>query len=121
MEFRKTAPYVTTYMRTTETGWQVNSEGDGYDPIRPSGCLIKAYWDFGREPVASGQQIYRRKFPAVVDTDNLANFNYPTSVIISRTKVRGRGRVMRLRFESQEGKDFHLLGYSVIGSSNGRF
>ncbi len=121
MEFRKTAPYVTTYMRTTETGWQVNAAGDGYDPIRPSGCLLQAYWDFGRNPVAVGQQIYRRKFPAVVDVNDLANFNYPTDVIITRSKVRGRGRVMRLRFESEQGKDFHLLGYSVIGASNGRF
>jgi len=28
---------------------------------------------------------------------------------------------MRLRFESEEGKDFHLLGYGVLSATNRRF
>jgi len=118
---RKSVPYITTYLKTTETGWMLNGAGDGYDPIRDSGCFIKAYWDFKTEPVARSQQLYRRKYVPAVDTGDLANFDYPTTVITSRVKIRGRGRTMRLRFESEAGKDFHLLGYNVIAASNGRF
>ena len=121
LEMRKSVPYITTYLKTTETGWMLNDAGDGYDPIRDSGCFIKAYWDFKTEPVARSQQLYRRKYVPAVDTGDLANFDYPTTVITSRVKIRGRGRTMRLRFESEAGKDFHLLGYNVIAASNGRF
>jgi hypothetical protein len=121
LEMRKSVPYITTFLKTTETGWMLNDAGDGYDPIRDSGCLIKAYWNFNTEPVARSQQLYRRKSVPVVDTGDLATFDYPTTVIVSRVKVRGRGRNMRLRFESEVGKDFHLLGYNIIAASNGRF
>ena len=121
LEMRKSVPYITTFLKTTETGWMLNDAGDGYDPIRDSGCLIKAYWNFNTEPVARSQQLYRRKHVPVVDTGDLATFDYPTTVIVSRVKIRGRGRNMRLRFESEAGKDFHLLGYNIIAASNGRF
>jgi hypothetical protein len=54
----------------------------------------------------------------VVDANNLLNFDYPETVITTRMKVRGRGRSMRIKFESEQGKDFVLLGYSVLGGVN---
>ena len=54
----------------------------------------------------------------VVDSTNLLNFDYPESVITTRMKLRGRGRSMRIKFESEQGKDFILLGYSVLGGRN---
>ena len=36
-------------------------------------------------------------------------------------KLRGKGRSARLRFESEQGKDFILLGYGVIDARNHRF
>lgn len=38
--------------------------------------------------------------------------NYST-VAVSRKKVRGNGRVLQLRFESEESKDFNLLAWGV--------
>jgi len=45
--------------------------------------------------------------------------SYPYRVIDSKLRVRGAGRIMKVRYESTEGKDFILLGYSVLGVSRG--
>ena len=60
----------------------------------------------------------RLKSMPIVDSNNLLDFDYPESVITTRMKVRGRGRSMRVKFESEQGKDFILLGYSVLGGRN---
>ena len=41
--------------------------------------------------------------------------------IITKNKIRGRGRVLKLRFESEQGKDFQLYGYEVINAANSGF
>ena len=114
---KKTAPYITTYMRLTETAWEGN-ETDGYAPDKPSSMLVSAFWDFKNSSSSTAQQAYRFKSMPVVDANNLLNFDYPESVITTRMKVRGRGRSMRIKFESEQGKDFVLLGYSVLGGVN---
>jgi len=35
--------------------------------------------------------------------------------------MRGHGRSMRLRFESEQGKDFVLLGFGILNAVNTRF
>lgn len=114
---KKTAPYITTYMRLTETAWQGN-EVDGYRPDKPSSMLVSAFWDFKNSSSSTPQQAYRFKSMPVVDSNNLLNFDYPESVITTRMKVRGKGRSMRIKFESEQGKDFVLLGYSILGGVN---
>lgn len=118
-EQRKTAPYITVYLKTTETGWEV--DGDGYATVRPSGCTVTCFWDFKTNPSFKPQEAYRRKYPVAVDVADLTNYDYPASLVVSRIKMRGRGRVMKLRFESVDGKDFHLIGYHVIAARSGRF
>lgn len=116
----KTAPYVIVYSRMTEEGWSGN-ETAGYDPVRGSSLLVSAYWDFKKTPTWTPQQAYRYKYPLVVNPGDLTSFDYPATVITTRMKLTGRGRVMRLRFESEQGKDFVLLGYGVLGGRNQRF
>lgn len=116
---QKTAPYIIVYSRVTEEGW--TAVGTGYEPIHPSSLLVSAYWDFSTSPASAAQQAYRYKTTPVVNPSNLNSFGYPETVITTRLKVRGRGRSMRLRFESEQGKDFVLLGYGVLGGRNDRF
>ena len=118
--FKKTSPYVVVYMRPTEEGW-TGTELAGYDPIRESSMLVAAYWDFRRSSSSAPQQAYRLKYVPVVDTGNLSVWDYPEEVITTRLKLRGYGRSMRLRFESETGKDFVLLGYGVLQGVNQRF
>ena len=116
---QKTAPYIIVYSRVTEEGW--TNTGSGYEPIRPSSIFVSAYWDFSTTPSSAAQQAYRYKTTPIVDPGDLTDFGYPDTVITTRLKVRGRGRSMRMRFESEQGKDFVLLGYGVLGGRNNRF
>ncbi len=117
---QKNAPYLITYMRVTETGW-TGSEVAGYTPVGESSMLVSSFWDFKTTASSAQQQAYRLKFVPVPDPDNLDQFNYPDEVVTTRLKMRGRGRSMRMRFDSEQGKDFVLLGYSVLGGVNARY
>lgn len=117
---KKTSPYVIVYMRPTEEGF-TGTEESGYDPIRESSLLVSSYWDFRTTTSSAAQQAYRLKYVPVVNTENLAEWDYPEEVVSTRLKLRGYGRSMRLRFESEQGKDFILLGYGVLQGANQRF
>jgi hypothetical protein len=108
--------YITTYFDRTETGFTGN-ETDGYAPINSSSCLLIAFWDL-RVNSSSSQQAYRLLVPVIVDTGDLTTFNYPYSSIITRNRIRGKGRNLKLRFESTTGKDFQLQGYEVVNAKN---
>lgn len=116
---KKSSPYIVTYCRLTEEGFTGN-EVIGYEAIRPSSLFVSNAWDFN-ETFGQTQQAYRKKFPVVVDPNNLDVFDYPESVITSRLKLRGSGRSVRIRYESEQGKDFLLLGWGVIYGRNPRF
>jgi hypothetical protein len=114
----KNAPYVTTYMRVTEDGYTYN--GVGYDFINPSSCKMSVSWNLTKAN-STPREIYKLKNVPVVDPDDLGSIHYPSDTVVTKSKVRGRGRSMKLRFESSAGKDFHLVGYEVIGAKNTRF
>ena len=114
----KTAPYVTTYMRVTEDGYVAN--GLGYDFINPSSCLMSVSWNLNKAN-STPREIYKLKDVPVVDPDDLGSINYPSDTVVTKSKVRGRGRSMQLRFESATGKDFHLVGYEVLGGKNNTY
>jgi hypothetical protein len=116
---KKSAPYIVTSCRLTETGF-TGTELTGYEAIRPSSLTVSAAWDFNKN-FGTSQQVYRHKFPIVVDPNNIDSFPYPEKVITTRLKMRGTGRSMRLRYESQTGKDFNLLGWGIVQGRNPRF
>lgn len=109
---RKQAPVITVYAKRTETGYTDN--GTGYDAVNESSNLLTAYWDWTDDSVSgkigSQNETYRhvRGFlPASAsDVDG-----YP--VVVTRNKVRGRGRVLQLRFDGATGKDSHILGFTT--------
>lgn len=116
---KKTAPYVTVFLRPTEEGF-TGSEDIGYEPIHPSGLTLEALWDFKAVP-SSSQSCYRIKPKNSVDTDRLDENQQDRTVHVTKLKVRGKGRSMRLKFKAEEGKDFILLGYNVIQGTNNAF
>jgi hypothetical protein len=117
---KKNAPYIQVYLRPTETGFDGSSTA-GFDPIRESGLLVSSYWDFRTQTSSNPQQAYRLKYMPIPDPTNLAVWDYPENVVTTRLKMRGRGRNMRLRFQSEQGKDFVLLGFGVINAINTRY
>lgn len=117
----KQAPYITVFSKRTETAFVDNGDGT-YDFDRPSSILMKVFWDWsdtnGR--VSSQQQCYRFPRNYVVDTGDLT-FNQGHDIIVTRNKVRGKGRTLSLRFESEEGKDFQIYGWTLVVDSNASF
>ena len=117
---KKNSPYIQVYLRPTEEGF-TGSDATGYTPIRESSLLVSSYWDFRKTTSSNPQQAYRLKYMPIVDAGELASWNYPEEIVTTRLKMRGHGRSMRLRFESEQGKDFVLLGFGVIHATNSRF
>jgi hypothetical protein len=115
----KTAPYVVVYLGVTETGWEVS--GNGYIPVREGSCKVSAFYDFKESSSSVAQQAYRLKTTPIPDPDNLTDFGYPDDIIQTRLKLRGRGRSVKIRFESEEGKDFNIIGWGLVGAANERF
>lgn len=109
---RKTSPYITSLLKVTETGIV------GEAPVRPSSIFISSFWDFKKAPATSAQQGYRLKS---IPWGDATTFNYPSTIVATRLKLRGRGRVVSLRFESEEGKDFDLIGWETIDAINSNF
>lgn len=113
---RKNSPYITTFMRQTETGFNL-SEGS-YVATRESSLRVSAFWDFRKTSASLPQEAYRHKMPVYADEDDLSVFHTPTTVLTTRLKLLGRGRSVKLRFESSEGKDFNLLGWETLDATN---
>lgn len=113
----KQAPYVITHLKRTETGYDVETE----EWENPSGCLLRGKWDWTNSGDSGkwsvNQQIYRirnRDIPTV----STVEYNRGNNVITSRTRIRGRGRALQLKFESEQGKDFDILGWGIIYVGN---
>lgn len=117
---KKNAPYITTYLKRTEENFVV--DGVGYKTDYPSGCILTVKWDLSVDNSrwSSPNQLYRLMNYPIVNPSNLT-FTYPYDTIVCRTKIRGKGRVLRMRFESEQGKDFYLIGWETINAANPRY
>ena len=118
---KKNNPYITSYIRRTEENFVSDGAG-GYEADFPSSCMLVVKWDFGRDSSrwSSPSQIYRLANYPIANPEDLT-FNYPYDTIVSRTKIRGKGRVLRLKFYSETGKDFYLIGWEHVFAANPRF
>ncbi len=109
---RRQAPVITVFAKRTETGY--TQTGNGWDGDNESSNLLTAYWDFTDDSVAgkigSQNETYRH-VRGFVPSGAGAIDGYP--VVITRNKVRGRGRVLQLRFDGAATKDSHLIGFTT--------
>ena len=86
------------------------------DKLTDHSCLVTARWEWS-DDVKSGrfseqQQAYKRQ-RVYVPEDALDPFNDGFPVVMTKLKLRGKGRALQLRFESEDGKDFILYGWSI--------
>jgi hypothetical protein len=110
---------VINFMKRTETGYVSDGAG-GYNSVNPGGLFMQARWDFSDHSNSgkydTKKQVYRLLKP-YNDTPNLDyNDGYP--VVMTRSKVRGSGRAVTLRYDSEAGKDFDLYGWGIHFSTN---
>ena len=113
---QKQEQYLTVHMKRTETGFDVN-----LDPLTPSGCLMTTKWDFADHAnsgkISTPVQVYRLR-RNYIPSGSSDEFNYGQSVITSKNKIRGRGRSLVMRFESEAGKNCILYGWGTTFKVN---
>jgi len=115
----KTVPYIFFYFKRTENGYETDGSGNLIN-TDPSSCLVQSQWSWANS-AASGKwgtqfQAYRllRNY---IPTGAADPFDYGESVIVTKNKLRGSGKCLSLKFNSEAGKDIRILGWGVIGTA----
>jgi len=109
----KEANTIYTFFKRTEMNVIENNEG-GLNYDFPSGCYMQGRWQWADSQnsgrFSESEQVYRlnRFLPGEEGA-----FDYGFEVVQTINQVRGKGRALSLKFESEQGKDFHLLGWSI--------
>ena len=121
MQRNKQATFLHSYFNRTETGFELASD-DSVIAVRVSGCTVVAQWDWHntgsghRWSAAQRAYRYRRPYTPVDENDE---FDTGEEIVYTKLKIRGKGKALTLRYESEEQKDFQLLGFSVAFTANG--
>jgi hypothetical protein len=99
-------------MKRTESGVVVDDEGT-VTLLDDSGCLMYAIWEWTNNSLSGRwsrpQQVYRLPRFQLFDEDSTFLFD----VVNTRNKIRGKGRALSLRFNTEPGKDMILLGWGM--------
>lgn len=113
---KKQIQYIYAYFKRTEDGFKTNSKGE-LVASNESKCNITIKWDWS-DSTTSGKWTtprvayrYKRYYSPTGEEDN---FDYGHSVIVTKSKVRGKGQALRFRFENEPGYGFHLYGWHVF-------
>lgn len=131
--------YATVFCKKTEAGLQLSiidefvNEDDEIEFVygdaevaNPGSVLMQSRWDFS-DIAASGkwsayQQVYRHllNVPAVEAEFNTPLDGYDTgsALVITKNKIRGRGRALKLRFKAEPDKDMRIVGWAITNVGN---
>lgn len=117
----KQVPYIFFYFDRTEDGF--SDVGGVLTLDNQSSCLVQAQWNW-TDSATSGKwgtqfQAYRftrNYFP----TGASDTFDYSESVIVTKSKLRGSGKCLSLKIQSDPGKDLQILGWAVVISGDGK-
>ena len=112
----KQIPYLITYLKRTEKGVTSDSV-----PDKPSGLFMRCQWDFA-------SSILSNKWSALVQAYRYKRAQYITGLsdlyangfdmVVTKNKVRGRGKVFSLYFETEPRKDCRIVGWSISFNGN---
>jgi len=116
----KQAPYLYCYFERTESGF--DTVGSDLVARDASSCKIRALWEWS-DNINSGRwgqefQAYRYNRHYIPETSG-SSYDYGQNVIVTKNKLRGKGRVLSLYIRSEAGKDCRLLGWSMMVSVDG--
>lgn len=111
---QKQAPYIWVFSGKTETGY--TALGDDLVPVRESSTSMQARWNWADNTVSGkwgrSQEVYRHlRFYQPVDVSDTFADGQP--LVVTRNKLRGRGRSLHLKFQAGEGKDSWLFGWHI--------
>lgn len=112
----KQIPYLTMYFVRTE-----NEVNEDLHPITPSSCYMRMQWDWSNKYLSNRwsplRQVYRyTKRPIVDDPTDL--YDNGLEVLVTKNKVRGRGKSFAMYLETEPGKDCQIIGWSLVMNGN---
>ena len=113
----KAGQYLTVYMKRTETDFDSSA-----NPLNQSSCMMQSRWDFTDNNYpgkwADDVQVYRQLRPFFANPNSTFDDGYP--LVISKNKLRGRGKAVQFKFTSEAGKDMKIVGWTgtFIGNTN---
>jgi hypothetical protein len=111
----KTAQYLSVFCKRTETALDELGQ-----EMNPSSCFLQTRWDFTDNASAGKwsdeQQLYRYNRVFLNNVSQTLNTGYP--LVITKNKIRGRGKALQMKFEAEEGKNMHIYGWSVNFTGN---
>jgi hypothetical protein len=117
----KGVPYLFVHTRRTENGFEEDINAD-LIPINQSSCKVQARWEWASSANSNRWgnefQAYRYKrlyFPE----DALDTFDIGFETIVTKNKLRGKGKVLSLKFSTEPYKNLHLYGWSLVMSIAG--
>lgn len=112
----KGVPYITSHMAKSEVGFDEN-----FNPINTSSALCTFMWDWSDSPNSNRWsrplQLYRHK-RHYIPSDISDPFDNGQEVVVTKTKIRGRGRAFSMMVETEPKKDCQLLGWGLQLTSN---
>lgn len=111
----KSSKYLTVHCKRTEEGYVTDSNGN-IDFDNESGCLLQGRWDF-TDSSNSGKwsdqfQAYRLNRLYIPEDVN-DTFDYGYNIVTTKNKLRGNGKALRIRFDSEPGKDLYIYGWGL--------
>lgn len=113
---KKQAHHMYSFFQKTETHF-----GEG-EYVLPSSCHLQLRWDWNTTSQGNKWEdigeIYKFRRPFYGNNGDLHDDG--ESIVQTKTKLRGRGNALSMRFVGQEGKDFQLLGYATAYEASGR-
>ncbi len=105
--------HINHFFNRTETGYSLVDGEIVFDD--PSGVTAQMRWEWTDLDVGrwtKKQQAYRlNRF--YIPEDETDPFDYGFEVVKTQLRARGKGHAFSLRYESETGKDFQLLGFAV--------
>lgn len=112
----KQTPYLTMFFKRTED--EVDTD---LNPITPSSCFMRVQWDWSNKQLSNRwsplRQVYRyTKTPNVQVPSDL--YDNGLDVLVTKNKVRGRGRSFALYLETEPLKDCQVIGWSLALNGN---
>lgn len=116
LRLKKFCSYLESFLERTESTYTVSSGEATLN--HQSSCKVQAYWEWsdtsGSQYTGQDFQVYMYRRPYLAESSNgTYSFDYGQSVISTRTRLRGNGKTLALKFYPESGKDCRILGWCV--------
>jgi hypothetical protein len=113
----KQSPYIMFHFNRTEESFD-----EDFVPTNQSSCLVRAVWEWASSEKSGrwGKQFQAYRLGRTYYPSSSGEpFDNGFSTVVTKNKLRGKGKVVSLLIETEPRKDCQLLGWGMVLSVNG--